>query len=114
MPADELPLFVQWEATLGEILDRTARFPKAVRFTFGQRIDGLGLDVMQRLVEARYSREKAASLRAAGLSIETIRVLCRVAHARGYLDHKGFEGVVRRLDEAGRMVGGWIRSRGQA
>ena len=42
MPAPEVPqLLVHWERTVGELLDRTAHFPKAVRFTFAQRIDGL-------------------------------------------------------------------------
>jgi hypothetical protein len=111
MSADELPLFTLWEATLGDLLDRTARFPKAVRFTFAQRIDTLALDVLERIVEARYSRQKVVPLKAAGLSVEKVRILCRIAHNRGFLDHKSFEHLARRLDEAGRMVGGWLRSR---
>ena len=55
----EAPVLVEWERTVGEILDRTARFPKVVRFTFSQRVDGLALDVLQGLVEARYARGRA-------------------------------------------------------
>lgn len=109
MRPDELPIFVLWESVLGEILDRTARFPKAVRFTFGQRIDHLALDVLQCLVRARYVRPKGESLREASLALEQLRVLCRVAHDRTYLDHRAFEHLARRLDEAGRMLGGWLR-----
>lgn len=109
MPHDELPIFVLWESVLGEILDRTVRFPKAVRFTFGQRIDHLALDVLQALVRARYARPKGEPLREASLSLEQLRVLCRVAHDRAYLDHGAFEHLARRLDEAGRMLGGWLR-----
>ena len=42
----EVPvLFTSWERTTGEILDRTMRFPKSVRFTFSVRIDNLALEV---------------------------------------------------------------------
>ena len=111
MGDDDLPVFVHWEQTLGEILDRTGRFPKSVRFTLAERIDVLALEVLEHLVEARYSRSKAAALTRAGLAIEKIRLLCRVAHDRGHLDHRGYEVLSRRRVEAGAMVGGWRRSR---
>ena len=44
---DEPALLVHWEKTLGDLLDRTAGFPKSVRFTFAARVDGLALDVME-------------------------------------------------------------------
>jgi hypothetical protein len=45
------------------------------------------------------------------LSFEKLRVHLRISHEERHLDHKGFEHVIRNIDEAGRMVGGWIRSR---
>ncbi len=35
-------LFTLWEEVIDDLLDRTMRFPKAVRFTFSARIAGLG------------------------------------------------------------------------
>lgn len=109
MRQDELPIFVLWESVLGEVLDRTARFPKSVRFTFGQRIDGLALDLLQDLVRARYQADKGTALTRASLCLEQLRVLCRVVHARGHLDPRSFEFLARRFDEAGRMLGGWLK-----
>ena len=111
MASVELPLFVHWEKTLRDILSRTEKFPKRVRFTFSSRIDNLALDVLENLVEARYTKDKLAVLSRANLSFEKLRVLFRISHDERYLDPKGFEHVVRNIDEAGRMVGGWIRSR---
>jgi hypothetical protein len=43
---EEVPiLLVHWEALVKDLLARTARFPKVVRFTFATRIDNLALDV---------------------------------------------------------------------
>ena len=93
--------------TLGDLLTRTGRFPKQVRFTFTTRIDNLALDVLERIIEARYTHARAPILREANLAIDKLRVLLRLCHDHGILDARGFENVVRNLDEAGRMVGGW-------
>jgi hypothetical protein len=47
----------------------------------------------------------------ANLHLEKLRVLLRISHEERHLDHKGFECAARNIDEAGRMIGGWIRSR---
>ncbi len=109
MKTDELPLFVHWEKTAGEILDRTQKFPKSVRFTFSSRIDNLVLNILESVVEACYSprAEKLASLRAADLALAKLRVMLRLSHGRRYLDSRGYEYLMRGIDEAGRMLGGW-------
>jgi len=109
MTGDDLPLLVHWERTLSDLLDRTQKFPRSVRFTFTTRIDNLALDVMERLVEARYANgsRKRALLREADSALTRLRILLRLCRERRYLDRGGFEHVVRDLDETGRMVGGW-------
>ena len=111
MAGEELPLIVAWERLLGDLLDRTRCVPKAVRFTFSTRIDNLALDVLERLVEARWSgpRRKAACLKEVDLALARLRALLRLACDRGYLARRGYEHVVRGLDEAGRMAGAWRR-----
>ncbi len=111
MPAEELPLYSLWEQVLDDLLDRTMKFPKSVRFTLSGRIDNLALDILEHIVEARYSsgRRKAEVLRQADLALARLRALVRVSHGRGHLSHRGYEHVSRGLDEAGRMLGGWRR-----
>lgn len=106
-----LPVIACWERTLHDLLGRTRKFPKRVRFTFADRIDNLALDVYEALIEARYTRNKVPILRRANLDIEKIRLLLRLSHDEGYLGRRGFEHVARSIDETGRMVGGWIKER---
>jgi len=107
MTEPSAPVVVYWEETLLDLLARTAKFPKSVRYTFSGRIDNLGLDIYEGLIEARYSREKKDLLGRVNLNLEKMRLLLRLSNQAGYLDHRGFEHVTRRLLEAGRMVGGW-------
>jgi hypothetical protein len=43
------------------------------------------------------------------LGIDKLRVLLRIAHTLGHLDHRGYEYAASHLDEAGRMAGGWLK-----
>jgi hypothetical protein len=110
MTPDTAPqVLVAWEETLGEVLDRTQRFPKSARFTFVARIDGLALDVLAALVSARYAprHQRKEHLQRADLDLAVLRSLVRLAHSRRLLDTGGLESLSRRFDEVGRMIGGW-------
>lgn len=111
-----LPLLALWEELVGELLDCTMRFPKAVRFTFSQRMDNLALDILERLVEARYSprSRRRTLLSEADARLGRLRVLLRLSSDRRYLARGAFEALSRRIDEAGRMLGGWRTQLGAA
>lgn len=110
-PGDELAVLARWQVFLTWLLPATGKFPRSVRFTLANRIDDLALDVAEDLVEARYEpRARAASLKRANLRLDKLRVLLRLAHDLQHLPHGAYEYASRRLDEAGRMLGGWARS----
>ncbi len=105
----ELPVFAAWVRFLDWLLDATEKFPKRVRFTISGRVDALALDVLEDLVEARYTRPKAAVLRRANVRLEKLRVLLRLSHGRRYLPQGAYEHAARELDAVGRMLGGWLK-----
>ena len=102
-------VFVHWEEFVGWLLDRTERFPKRLRFTLTNRIDNLALDIFESLIAARYSRARAPLLADVNLKLETLRLLLRLARNRRVMDSGSFEHACRRIDTAGRMVGGWLK-----
>ena len=110
----ELPIFTLWLQFLEWLLPTTEKFPKRARFTLANRIDNLALDIVEDLVEARYSRDKAAILRRINLRLERLRVLLRLSHRLQYLSHGAYEHAAKSVNEAGRMLGGWLRERREA
>jgi hypothetical protein len=107
--ANRPPLYTVWEEILHWTLDRTAGLPKSQRFTFGQRIDTLSMDVMLGIVEAIYTREKLGILRQLNLWLEQLRVLWRLVQKREWISRKQLIYIQARIDEAGRMLGGWAK-----
>ena len=62
-------------ALLGWMLPQLDRFPRARRFTLGNRIEDGLLFVLKRLVEAAYSKQSSAALQQANLRLEVVRHL---------------------------------------
>ncbi len=106
---DDLPIFVLWTEFLAWLLPTTEKFPHKVRFTLANRLDNLALDMVEDLVEARYTRDKRASLTRANLRLEKLRVLLRLCHTLGYLPHARYEHAMRAINQVGQMLGGWHR-----
>lgn len=110
MQPDPPAVFAAWEQFIGWLLNRTEKFPKRAAFTFRTRIDNLALDVYERLVEARYQRERSPLLARINLDLEKLRLLLRLAHDQRMLDPRAFSRACAELDTVGRMVGGWQRT----
>ena len=85
-------------------------FPRRQRFLLGDRLQATALDVLERLVEATYTRDRREQLAAANLGIEKLRLLCRLAKDLRHLDVRRYAHAARALDEAGRLVGGWRKA----
>lgn len=67
------------------------RFPRSRKFSLGDRIETTALDVLERLIEATYSRRRAAHLAAANLGLEKLRFLFRLACDLRVLDRRRYE-----------------------
>jgi len=96
--------FVLW------LLPKVETFNRAYRFTIGERLTGHGLDLMNTLVEAAYSREKETLLQDANRKINSIRYLLRLAKDLKLMTIDSYGFSAERLDEIGRMVGGWRKA----
>ena len=94
------------------LLERIAGFPRTHRTVLGTRIGNLVLDVLEKLLEAAYSGEKKELLRRANLDFEKLRHLLRSSYELKCLSLRQYEFVAREIDEVGRMVGGWMKNRG--
>lgn len=107
---EDYPLYVKWSSVLDWILDKSEKFPKDVRFSLANRISNNAIDVLGGIIDAIYSKEKAAILDKINLSLEKLRVLFGICHRRKYISFTQYEFIAGELNEAGRMVGGWRKS----
>jgi len=105
----DLPIFIKWLDFLKWLLVTTDQFPKKARFTFSERLNQLSLCIVEDLVEARYSRDKKQTLKQINLNLEKLRVLLRICFELKFLSTSAYEQAMSRLQEIGKMLGGWIK-----
>jgi hypothetical protein len=97
---------------LAWIIPQLDKFPKNRRYTLGERIESGLLDVLEALLEAAYSRNKAEPLGRANRRLDLIRHLWRLAHTLQAIPLKPYEHGATRLLDLGRQIGAWRK--GQA
>ena len=85
-------------------------FPKSQQYLLGRRIEETALDVLMGLVEANTSRSKRKSLSAVDRALEKLRFLVRLSFDLRFISRKKYGDLAERVDEIGRMLGGWIKS----
>ncbi len=93
------------------IIPQLDKFPRVRRFTLGERLETTLLEVLDLLVEAAYSGDKVPALRRANRRLEVARHLWRLAHELEAVSTRRYQHGAGRMDELGRQVGGWLRSR---
>lgn len=95
--------FILW------LIPTVEKFPRSQKFQLGDRLQNEAMGVLDRLIEATYSKDRSGHLRAANLALEKLRFGLRLAKDLKHLDFKRYEHGARAVDEVGRLVGGWLR-----
>ncbi len=63
------------------LLPTVEKFPRSHKFMLGDRIELIALGVLEALIEATYTRDRAEALRRGNLGIEKLRFLIQLAAA---------------------------------
>ena len=91
------------------LLPQVSKLPRSHKFTLGDRITNLGLDVLMLLVEANYTRNKTELLQQANLKLEQLRYLLRLCKDLELFSLKRYGYISRQINEAGNQIGGWLK-----
>lgn len=92
------------------VIPQIERFPGSHRFLLGDRIEIKLLEIQDFLINAYYTREKEEFLKSANLKCEQVRVLVRLCKDLKIMGIDKYKYASERIDEIGRMIGGWIKS----
>jgi len=109
--SDQTPQAVQaCHELIRWLIPQLDKFPRQRRFTLGERLEQVLLDVLEFLLEAAYTRSKQAPLQRANLRLELARHLWRLAHELEVVSTRRYAHGAKLMDELGKQVGGWLRS----
>ena len=91
--------------------NHTGRFPRQHRFVLGERLERTLYDLLETLIQAKYSRERKSLLDDANLKLEILRFQIRLAKDLQCLQVKSYSFASKQIDEIGKLVGGWLKAR---
>ena len=83
--------------------------PKSQRHSFGYRIDSLFVEIIEAIVAASFlpKEEKRPYVRLSIKKIDALKILIMILWESKSLDDKKYIALSVRLDEVGKMLGGW-------
>ena len=93
--------------------NHTSKFPRNHRFVLGERIERNLYNLLETLIRAKYTKNRQRFLEDANLSLEVLRFQMRLAKDLQCLKVESYAFAAKSIDEIGRLVGGWLRSRGE-
>jgi len=95
-----------------ELTQRVGKFPRDLRFLLGDRLLRNAYDLLDVLLEAKFTKANVPLLTRANLQLEQMRFQVRLAHDEKLISARQYQYVADRIEEVGRLVGGWRRGRG--
>jgi len=88
-----------------------SHFPKKLRYTLGDKIDTLFIQILELLFVASYQNknEKLPTISMALRKADILKFLLRIAWEVRAIETKKYIDISERMQELGRMIGGWKR-----
>jgi hypothetical protein len=85
-------------------------FPRTAKYTLGAKIDQLFIEMTELVYCASYmsADKKLACVKKSSAKLDLLKFFLRIAWETKVLDNKKYIALSKRLDEIGRMLGGWI------
>jgi len=91
------------------LIPQVSKFPRAQRFQIGERLENLSYDVLELLLDATYSRNKAPILYQANVKLAKARYFVRLCKDLKLINLKKYEILTKQINEIGIQLGGWIK-----
>jgi hypothetical protein len=90
--------------------NHTGKFPRNHRFLLGERIERNLYDLLETLIQAKYTKQRQPLLERANLMLEILRFQMRLAKDLQCLKVESYGFAAKAIDEIGNLVGGWLNN----
>lgn len=109
---NEIPLFQKIYDFYKLFYTYIDHFPQKSRETLIVKIENTIIELLESITTAAYTNltEKQNSLLRASASVDFLKILFRLCYELRIIDQKKYLLLEEKLQEIGRMIGGWIKS----
>jgi len=109
---NEAPILKKTNDLYKEFYQYLKIFPKKDQYMLGKKCEDYIVSFIELILMAvnSHKQEKQEKLLEASIKFDVLKVLLRMARELRMLDNKKYLNLEKRIQEIGRMLGGWIRS----
>lgn len=107
---NDIPIFTKLYDFYKDLTGIITIFPKTKRYTLGQKLDNITLEIFELLFSIPRAENKITTLQQISTKLDLLKVLLRLSKDSQAVTNKGYLELQTILQEIGRMLGGWIRS----
>ena len=106
----DIPIFTKLYEFYRDLSHLVTTFPKTKRYTLGQKLDNLTLDIFELLFSIPTASNKSSTLGQISIKLDLLKILLRLSKDTQAINNKNYLELQANLQEIGKMLGGWIRS----
>ncbi len=106
----DIPIFTKLYEFYNTLTHTIVSFPKTKRYTLGQKLDNITLEMMELLFAIPISENKVTILKRISIKLDLLKVLLRLGKDSQAITDKKYINLQALLQEIGKMLGGWIRA----
>ena len=92
------------------LFERTSQYPRAYRYSLGEKIQREALSFLDHIVQAAYRRDRRELLEEANRRLEVLRLLFRLSKDLKCLSVRQYDHAGKECMEVGNQLGGWRKS----
>ena len=93
------------------LIRHTEKFPRHHRYSLGLAMENRLQGILELLLRAKYSKQKAGFLNDANIELEVLRFQVRLATDLGALPVKSHGHAAEVMQRIGAQIGGWLASK---
>lgn len=108
----DIPIFAKFYDFYKNLSQFLTNFPKANRYTLGQKTDQISLEIIELTITAAYltREQKLPILQRISIKLDLLKIMLRIAWETKCLNNNKYQLLTSQLIEIGRMLGGWIKT----
>ncbi|OGD85590.1 hypothetical protein A2696_00975 [Candidatus Curtissbacteria bacterium RIFCSPHIGHO2_01_FULL_41_13] len=107
-----MPIFAKLYDFYKNLSQAIVTFPKTKRYTLGQRLDEITLEVIELIITAGYlpREQKLPVLQKVSIKLDILKILLRLSQQTNCIDNNRYQQLAAQIIEIGKMLGGWIKT----
>ena len=86
------------------------QFPRSEKYTFAAEIKMTMIKVMKLIISTNKKYHKKTTMRKLDTQLELLKTYLRLARDLEFLSFKKYEIWSKKLEEIGKLIGGWMKS----